>query len=173
MDAREILSSHKKEIVTRWTEAVFSTYPLQTTGFLRTRNDPFTNPVAHMTRQAGEILFDSILGEEVDPAEVKKALERFIRLRAVQKFEPSRNLAVFFLMKPIIREIAMPEILQNGQLEEYFAVESRLDTLALIAFDMFTQARETLAEARIKEIKNEYAQLAVWARRLENGAGEN
>lgn len=169
MDAKDILSSHKKEITAKWTEAVFSTYPLETTGFLRTRNDPFTNPVAHMTRQAAEILFDSLLGEEVDPAEVKKALERFIRLRAVQKFEPSRNLAVLFLMKPIMRELALSEILEHQQLDEYLEMESRLDTLALIAFDMFTQARETLAESRIKEIKNEYAQLAVWARRLENG----
>ena len=170
MNAREILEKHKQEIVTRWAEAVFQTYPLETTGFLRTRNDPFTNPVAHMTRQAANVLFDALLGDSIEPEDIKKALERFIRLRAVQEFAPSRNMAVFFLIKPIVRELALAEILENGQLRDYLEMEEKLDTLALLAFDLFTEARETLAEARIKEIKNQYAQLAVWAERLENGS---
>lgn len=167
MNAKEILEKHRKEIVSQWAEAVFSTYPLETSGFLRTRSDPFTNPVAHMTKQAANILFDAITEEEVDPAETKKALERFIRLRAVQKFNPSQNLAVLYIMKPVLRRIALAEIQDNGQLDEYLQMESRLDTLALIAFDMYMQARETLAESRIREIRNQYAQLAKWARNLE------
>ena len=169
MEAREILEKHKKEIVSSWTEAVFNTYPLETTGFLRTTSDPFTNPVANMTRQAANVLFDAVIGDNVDPEEVKKSLERFIRLRAVQKFAPSQNMAVFFLMKPIARQAVLNEVMDNGQLAEYLAMEERLDTLALLAFDMFTEARETLAEARIKEIKSQYAYLATWAERMENG----
>lgn len=169
MDAREILGKYRQEIISQWAEAVFETYPLETKGFLRTRSDPFANPVAHMTREAANTLFDALLGEEVNPAEVKKSLERFVRLRAVQKFTPSQNLSVFYLLKPILREKALMEILDNGQLNDYLCMESRLDTLVLLAFDMFTQAREVLAESRIKEIRNQHAQLAEWARRLEHG----
>lgn len=178
MKAKEILGKQRKELVSQWTEAVFSTYPFETTGFLRTKTDPFTNPVAHMTRQAANVLFDAIAGEEVDAEETKKSLERFIRLRAVQKFVPAKNLAVIYLMKPILREKILPEMLENGLIEDYLEIESRLDTLALLAFDMFVEARETLAESRIKEIRNQHAQLAEWARRLEGspdidaGAGE-
>lgn len=171
MDAREILGKYRKEIVSQWAEAVFSTYPLETSGFLRTKSDPFTNPVAHMTKQAANILFDAITGEEVDPLETKKALDRFIRLRAVQKFNPSQNLAVLYMMKPVMRQLVLAEILDNGQLDEFLQMESRLDTLALFAFDMYMQARETLAESRIKEIRNQHAQLAKWARSLEGGSG--
>lgn len=167
MNAKEILAKHRQEIISLWAEAVFATYPLETTGFLRTKTDPFTNPVAHMTRQAANVLFDALAEEEVDPEEAKRALERFIRLRAVQKFHPSRNLAVLYLMKPILREKVLPEMLENGQLDKYLEMESRLDTLALLAFNLFTEARETLAETRIREIRNQYAQLAKWAQRLE------
>lgn len=170
MKVTDILRKCKKEVTTQWVESVFATYPLETTGFLRTKTDPFTNPVAHMTREAAAVLFEAIGGEDVDPAIVRNALDRFVKLRAVQKFTPSQNLAVFYLMKPIMREKILP--LMEDRLPEYLEMESRLDTLALLAFDMYTSARETVAEARIKEIRNQHAQLAAWARRLENGAGE-
>lgn len=175
MDALEIPRKHKKTVANRWTEAVFATYPLETVGFLRTRNDPFTNPVANMTRQAAGGLYDALIGEEVDSKEVKAAVERFVKLRAVQKFTPGQSMAVFYLLKPILREVVLPEMEEAGQLAEYLNMESRLDTLALLAFDIYMQAREILAEARIKEIKNQHAQLARWAQQLENGnsKGEN
>lgn len=170
MDALSIPGSHKKEAVAKWVEAVFATYPLETTGFLRTKNDPFTNPVAHMTRQAASALYDAMIGEEVEQEAVKAAVERFVKLRAVQKFSPGQSMAVFYLMKPILRELVLPEMQAKGQIDEYLAMESRLDTLALLAFDIYMAARETLAEARIKEIKNQHSQLAKWAQQLENGA---
>lgn len=173
MDALEIPRKHKKTVADRWVEAVFATYPLETTGFLRTKNDPFTNPVAHMTRQAADSLYDSMIGEEVDPADTKAAVDRFVKLRAVQKFTPGQSMAVFYLMKPILREEVMPEMLARGQISDYLEMESRLDTLALLAFDIYMSARETLADARIKEIRNQHAQLARWAQQLENGGPRN
>lgn len=172
MDSLEIPRKHKKVVADRWTEAVFATYPLETTGFLRTRNDPFTNPVANMTRQAAAGLYDALAGEDVDPARIKADVDRFIKLRAVQKFTPGQSMAVFYLLKPILREIVLPEMERAGQLEEYLDLESRLDTLALLAFDIYMQARETLAEARIKEIRNQHAQLSRWAQQLESGMAD-
>ena len=171
MRSLKILRAHKKEVVDSWVEAVFATYPLETTGFLRTASDPFTNPVAHMTRVAAGVLFDAVAGEDVEAAAVRASLDRFVKLRAVQKFAPSQSLAVFYLMKPILREKVMPEMRLKGRLEDYLDAESRLDTLALLAFDIYSEARETVAESRIKEIKNQHAQLARWAQRLENGPG--
>lgn len=173
MDAIDIMRNKRMEVVNRWTEAVFATYPLETKGFLRTKQDPFTNPVAHMTREAGFILYDAMIGEETDPKAVKSALDRFIKLRAVQKFNPGESMAVFYLMKPIIRELLLPEMRAKGQMDLYLETESRLDTLVLLAFDMYVKARDTVAELRIKEIKNRYAQLERWAQNLENGVSEN
>lgn len=172
MDALEIPRKYKKTVADRWTEAVFATYPLETVGFLRTKTDPFTNPVAHMTRQAAGALYDAVIGEDVDPADTKSAVDRFVKLRAVQKFSPGQSMAVYYLMKPVLREVVLPEMLARGQLNEYLEMESRLDTLALLAFDIYMSAREVLAESRIKEIRNQHAQLRRWAQQLEQGAPE-
>lgn len=172
MDAREILRNHKKEIVEKWVDSIFSTYPLETRGFLRTKSDRFTNPVAHMTSRAANALFDAVAGEEVDPEEIKTAIDQFVRLRAVQKFSHGPNMAVLYLLKPILRECALPEIIKADELASYLDVESRLDTLVLLAFDIYMEARETLAESRIKEIRNQHAQLAKWAAKLD-GSTQN
>ncbi|EFL87350.2 hypothetical protein HMPREF1022_02005 [Desulfovibrio sp. 6_1_46AFAA] len=169
MNAQEIFRSRKNDVVRLWTEAVYSTYPFETTGFLRTKQDAFGNPVANMTKEAAGTLYDAVAGEEVEVATVKNALERFVKLRAVQTFTPSQGLGVFYLMKPLLRERILPELAEQGELDAYLTAESRLDSLALLAFDIYTAARETLAESRIKEIRNQYAQLARWAQTLEEG----
>ena len=169
MKAIDVFRKHKGEIVRLWTEAVFDTYPFETTGFLRTRQDPFGNPVAHMTREAASALYDAATGEHVEVESTRKALDRFVKLRAVQKFPPSQSLGIFSLMKPILREHLLPELLERGELSAYFDTEARLDSLTLLAFDMYMQNREILAESRITEIRSQHAQLPRWAQALENG----
>ena len=133
MKAMALFREHKSEIVRLWAEEVFNTYPFETTGFLRTREDPFSNPVANMTKEAADALYDAMSGEHVDPAQTKHALERFIKLRAVQKFAPSQGLGVFFLMKPILRGHLLPKFMALGDVAPYMEAESRLDSLTLLA----------------------------------------
>jgi hypothetical protein len=45
-----------------------------------------------------------------------------------------------------------------------------VDSLTLLAFDMYMEDREILAQSRITEIRNQYAQLARWAQKLEGGS---
>ena len=92
MKAIDVFRKHKSEIVRLWTDAVFDTYPLETTGFLRTKEDPFGNPVANMTKEAAGALYDAVTGEAVEVDATRKALDRFIKLRAVQKFLPSQSM---------------------------------------------------------------------------------
>ncbi len=172
MNALELFRSHKQEVARLWTEAVYSTYPFETTGFLRTQEDPFGNPVAHMTKEAAAAVYDAVAGEDVDMETVKGALERFVKLRAVQQYLPSQGLGVFYLMKPILRQRLLPLCAAQGELEAYLEAESRLDSLTLLAFDIYVAARETLAESRIKEIRNQHAQLARWAQKLESGLSD-
>lgn len=167
MIVSEIFRENRAEIARLWTEAVFESYPLETTGFLRTKSDPFGNPVANMTKEATGALYDAVAGEEVYLPSLKAALERFVKLRAVQKFTPSQALGVLYLLKPIMREKLMRKMLEIGQIDVYLEAESRLDSLVLLAFDQYTQARETVAELRITEIRNQYAQVKRWAQKLD------
>lgn len=162
-----LFATHKESVVEAWIEAVFSTYALETTGFLRTKSDPFTNPVASMTREAAGIVYDAVAGMDVDPAVVKKALDRFVKLRAVQDFTPSQSLGVFLLLKPILRKIVLPTCAGSDALFDYYLeAESRLDSVLLLAFDMYVADREVIAESRIAEIRNQHAQLVRWAQKV-------
>lgn len=163
MSVREYFHSRRETIVRLWTEAVYTLYPFETTGFLRTRQDPFANPVADMTREAGSVIYDAVAGADIKIEDIKNALDRFVKWRAAQQEAPSRGIGVLLLMKPILREEVLPGLAGQGNIKDYLDAESRLDTLALLAFDMYLAAREKLAQARVKEIRLRYAQLERWA----------
>jgi hypothetical protein len=61
----------------------------------------------------------------------------------------------------------LPACLQEGLLDEYLEAESRLDTAALLACDMYVASRERIFEERIGEIKRQHAQLVRWAQKKE------
>ena len=92
--------------------------------------------------------------------------DRFIHLRAVQDFLPSQAMLVFYLLKPLLRKHVMPAMQKAGKLKDYLDAESRLDTIVLLGFDMYTKSREVVAQNRINEIKNQHAQLVRWAQRV-------
>ena len=69
-------------------------------------------------------------------------------------------------MKPLLRKHVMPELVIQKKLADYLEAESRLDSLTLLAFDLYVIDREVLAQTRITEIRNQYAQLARWAQKL-------
>ncbi|MDR2820546.1 MAG: RsbRD N-terminal domain-containing protein [Desulfovibrio sp.] len=165
MKNTDCFNANKDAVLRKWTEAVYALYPLETRGFVRTSSDPFGNPAGDMTRQAAEVVYDAITGEDMVIDAVKTALDRFVKLRAVQQGSHGQSLGVFFLMKPILRELLLPQMAENGKLGAYLTVESRLDSLTLLAFDMYVAARETLAESRITEIRNQHAQLTRWAKK--------
>lgn len=167
MNVAALFHAHRDEAVRLWTEAVYATYPFETPGFLRTRHDPFGNPAAQMTKEAACMLFDAAAGNDVDMDAIKAALDRFVKLRAVQQHTPGQSLGIFYLMKPVMRRLIMPRMAAEGLMDAYLEAESRVDSLAMLAFDIYSAARETLAQSRIDEIRNQHAQLTRWAQTIQ------
>ncbi len=165
MDILHIFREHKAYIVKEWIEAVFNSYPLDTTGFLRTKHDDFCNPVGEMTTTLAHFLYDAAAGEQVGEDELEQALARFVRLRAVQTFAPSQGVGVLYVFKQMFREKILPICKKYAQIDAYLEAESRIDTLALMALDIYVDSRETLAEQRIKEIRDQHSQVVRWAQR--------
>jgi hypothetical protein len=163
MNLPEYFRDCKEDIIRLWTDAVYTASPFDTKGLLRTVTDPFGNPGAGMIREAAEALCGAVAGEETTVADVKAALERFVKLRAVQQSTPSRAMGIFYLLKPIMRERLLPRCTTSEDVNDYLTAESRLDSLFLLAFDMYMSARETLAESRVREIRDQHAQLTRWA----------
>ena len=163
----ELCRIEQEQILKKWNEAVFATYPLDTTGIARTKEDPFRNPGGHAIRLALEEIYNAVSGRLSSERLLRGPLEMFVKLRAVQNFTPVQALGVMYLLKPLLRERILPACLQKGLLDEYLEAESRLDTAALLACDVYTASRERVFEERIGEIKRQHSQLVRWAQKKE------
>lgn len=159
MTIETLLREHRETLIKQWTEAIFSTYPLDTTGFLRNSRDPFTNPVGSKTLRAVEVMYDAISGCDMPDGEPESALADLVRIRAIQNFTPEKALGVIFSVKPLLRKAVLPAALEHGLLNDFLEVESRVDTLSLLAFRHYAQDREQLHMLKVDEYKRRYAQL--------------
>jgi hypothetical protein len=161
----EMCRTEREQILAKWSEAVFASYPLDMTGFARTQEDPFRNPGGHAVRLALEEMYTAVSGGISSEKLLRDSLEMFVKLRAVQNFTPVQALGVVYLLKPLLRGRVLPACLQNGLLDEYLEAESRLDAAALLACDIYTASRERIFEERVGEIKRSHAQLVRWAQK--------
>jgi hypothetical protein len=132
----------KRAISGAWLERTVQMYPEQTAPVLLGREDRFRNPVGFALREGLPVLLDAVLGEaELDAA--RKALDGLLSILAVQEFSASQAVSFVFLLKPLLRE-------RSGRDER---LERRVDELALMAFDAYTQCRERLLTLRVNEAR--------------------
>lgn len=141
MELTDLLERKKEAIVNAWFEQVLQTYAPDTATFYQNQKDAFLNPVGSTTKQSLTKLFDLLIksGEE-SPGEI---LDPLVRIRAVQNFTPARAVGFVFFLKPIVRT----HFKKSGKkisVDALMDLESRIDTLALIAFDVFMNCREKI-----------------------------
>ncbi len=165
MNAEEALTARRDQAIQKWTDAVFALYPFETTGFIRTKKDRFANPVGHVTRQAATALFDAVSGRDMPVESIQAALGDMIRIRAVQDMRPEQVIGVLFLFKPILRELFLVDMLAEGRLDTYLEMESRLDSLVLMACNMYLEDRERVYAERVAEQRRQNASVRRWAAR--------
>jgi len=153
MNLKEHLQENRSAIVDQWFEMVVGTYQEETRGSLRRQNAPFTNPVGFNTRQGLEGLFDGLL-KGMMPTETSRFLDGIVRIRAVQDFAPSEAVRFIFQLKGVIRS-KLGEILQDLAVgADLDSFESAIDDLALFAFDLYMQCRETIYDIKAKEARS-------------------
>lgn len=152
---KDLLEDKGSAIVERWAELIFKTYPADTSKFLGGQPNRFANPVGSNVLDAVDKLYSWLLqGIDTPSPEVRLALDNIVRIRAVQEFSPGHAVGFIFLLKKAVREILGPENRQNGWSEDLLTFESRIDNLALLAFDIYTQCREKIFEIRATEIRD-------------------
>lgn len=159
MKLTHLLSQKKPAIYERWLNLIFAGYPPETAGFLKKEKDRFSNPMAYRISQGAKGLCEALV-TEMEPEEVSTYLDEIIRIKAVQDFTASQALAFVFLLKTVIRDELAKEIRANAQLaEEVLELESRIDGMALLGFDVYQKRREKLNEIRVNEIKSKVSGL--------------
>jgi len=158
MSLEKLLTERKSAILKRWFDLSIESYPEETARFLKNKKNRFANPVGYILSQEMEpILIGLFNGADLD--KMQPFLENIIRIRAVQDFSPSRAMTFIFLLKQVIREEMDQEIRENRIGQGLLDIESRIDTLALLSFDIFMKCREKIYDLKANEVKNRTVRL--------------
>jgi hypothetical protein len=152
MQLATLLSQKKAAILDRWLAMIFESYPPETAIFLRKEKNRFDNPAGYRISEGLEGLYGALL-QDMDRDEILTSLDEIIRIRALQNFTPSQALAFIFLLKIVIREELAGEILKENLAVELLDLESRIDGLALLGFDVYLKRREKIYEIKADEAK--------------------
>jgi hypothetical protein len=86
----------------------------------------------------------------MDTDQLLGALDGIIRIRSVQDFTPSETVGFVFRLKDVIREV----VGEVGEENDFGDLESRIDRVALLAFEKYTECREQLHRVRNREIES-------------------
>lgn len=152
---KNFLEKRKAPILKKWFDCVVDTYPPETASFLKKEKDPFNNPVGKTTITSLEALFDYLLNKNSKETLIS-FLDPVMRIRSVQDFPPSRAAGFVLFLKKIIREELNNQKSKDIEINELSALDSRIDELVLIAFDIYAKCRETFYQIKANEEKNRF-----------------
>jgi len=150
MALEEILLESENAILKRWFDLILQTYPADTAALMGKDKDQFTNPVGSTISREIEALFRGLLKEE-NSESLSVSLDSILKIRSVQDFPPSKAIGFVFLLKEAIGETLKSEIQKETIREEWLKFQSRIDELALLAFDLYMDCREKICEIRVKK----------------------
>ncbi|MFC1980757.1 RsbRD N-terminal domain-containing protein [Chloroflexota bacterium] len=147
----EQLELKSASIMGKWSQLILGTYPADTVNFLQHERDRFINPVGCIISQETKTIYDELL-HGMNLEKLTTSLNEIIRVRSVQDFSPSQAIGFIFLLKQAAREELASEVAGNRISEELLDFESRIDRLALLAFDIYMECREKVYEVRVNEV---------------------
>jgi len=149
----KIIVHKKAAIVKRWFDLTAQTYAPDTAEFLKSKTDPFANPVGGSILSGFDGLLDQLI-HDMDPQMLNSYLDPIIRIRAVQNFTASQAVAFILSLKKALRTSLKKELRDIRILTELSELESKIDRLSLMAFDIYMQCREKIYQLSANEMKN-------------------
>jgi hypothetical protein len=150
MTLKDLLSEKRAIILQRWFDRILEDYPLETRAFFRENKSPYSNPIGFTLRRGMEGVIDYMLR----PATVEEAraiLEPVMRVRAVENLPPSQGGRFILPLREVVSEI-LREARRNDLLgQEWLDLNSRINQLALLGMNLYSECREKVNQLRIKE----------------------
>ena len=150
MTLDNLLLKNKKAILNKWFNLILETYPADTATLLKKEKDPFLNPVRSTIAREIETLFEELL-HDMNADRLSASLSAILKIRSVQDFSPSGAAGFIFLLKRSVQEILRSEIQKESVLEEWLKFHSKIDELALLAFDIYMDCREKICEIKVNK----------------------
>lgn len=147
----ERVAADRAALAEKWVEAILGSYPEETRRIWKTGKG-FNNPVGGTITECVDEFIDHLV--KWDDAEAMAAsLDRLIRIRSVQEFSPSQALSFLFMFKKVLRETYFKKLEKSGSLAELLRFEAKIDNMVMMAFDIYSKAREQLFAMRVDEVK--------------------
>ena len=153
MGLEKTLSKNKAAIVKQWFHLAAQTYAADTAKFLQSKTDPFANPVGSTLMNGLDGILEHLI-HATDPNTLHSHLDSIIRIRAVQGFTPSQAIAFILSLKKVLRDYFAKELNDSRLAAEFIELESRIDQICLIAFDIYMQCREKVYQISANETRN-------------------
>jgi hypothetical protein len=145
----ETMAAQRPRIIRQWLDVMLEAHAPETARFFEVERDPFANPVGAIVRGAAEALYDRLC--QPTAAAACPALERLMRLRAVEESRPSRAVGFLRELKRLLRAELAAGRDAPAVGADRLALEDRIDALTMEAVDLFVAAREELAALRVAE----------------------
>lgn len=164
MDLLSLLQQKREVVLKKWFDLVIESYPPDASDFLARQKDRFQNPVGYTISTGIETIYGQVLSG-FDADELADALDGIVRIRSVQDFLPSEAVLFVFQLKRAIRETVLgpgpgsAAQVSGSMAGQLAAIEAKIDEIALVAFDKYTECREKLHEVKTNEIKKRTAML--------------
>jgi len=158
MELETLLEDRREAVLEIWFESIIKTYPKQTSEFLLKQKDQFRNPLGYSIERAIGPIYDQVV-TDMNEAELLAALDGVVRIRSVQEFTPSEAVAFVFDLKTIIRDVLGDRSREMERAGELADVDSRIDRVAMLAFDKYMECRQKLFEIRTGEIRRQSTRL--------------
>ena len=147
----ELAAEHRDAILASWLERILAAYPPEAARFLRDTPDPFGNPFGAALREELGTLLDAALGA-VDEERLRAALDRIVRIRAVQGLPPSAAVGFVLELKPILARLVDGSGVAAA--DERARLDRQVDRVLLAAFDVYSACREQVYEIRVRSIRD-------------------
>ncbi len=155
-------------ILKNWLQMVLESYPPDVAEFLQREQDQFANPVGSAIADGLAGALQELLGG-MDAEKLSASLDEIVKIRAIQQFSPSQAVEFVFQLKRAIRQELGDEAADPLLQEELPEFESRIDRVALLAFDIYVRRREKIHDIRTRELRERSGRVLDRLKRIYGG----
>jgi len=153
-----LLKERRSDILKAWFDSILATYHPDAARVMGSRKDPFANPVGSTFKRAVEQMYDAFV-DNADKDCIEEPLAEIVKIRSIQNFTPSEALSFVFFLKRIVRDLVETEDGVDETSNEVEEFNSRVDDLALLAFEAYVKSREKIGEIKVRETRRAMGKL--------------
>jgi hypothetical protein len=148
----ELINKNKEQILKSWRDRIFGGYPAEASKMLASNKDRFANPVGYSIKNGTKIIIEQLTGN-MERSEIRKALDDIVRIRSVQDFTPYQATEFIFQLKRCVWNMINDSQTDDISLREISQLDSKIDDIALMTFEIYSECREKLFEVKANNIK--------------------